>query len=58
MAVVNQKQYTRHSLKKLNKMTAWEVATRIKQLNKWFKYLPANTEAANDMFQTLGEYEI
>jgi hypothetical protein len=41
-AVTNQKQYMRHELKKPNKLTARETATRLRQLNAWLDYYPAD----------------
>ena len=41
-AVTNQKQYMRHEMRKPNKLSARETATRLLQLNAWLEYYPAD----------------
>jgi hypothetical protein len=57
-AVVNQKQYMRHELKKPNKLTARETATRLLQLNTWLAYYPADGEDPTAAVTKLDETEI
>ena len=57
-AVANQKQYMRHSLKKPNKLTARETATRLQQLNAWLEYYPADGQDPAAVITKLDESEI
>lgn len=57
-AAVNQKQYLRHELKKPNKLTARETASRLQQLNTWLKYYPASGNDATTEVTKLDETEI
>ena len=57
-AVVSQKQYMRHELKKPNKLTARETATRLLQLNAWLAYYPADGEDPTAQVTKLDEVEI
>jgi hypothetical protein len=57
-AVTNQKQYMRHELRKPNKLTARETATRLQQLNTWLAYFPADGDDATAAVTKLDEIEI
>ena len=57
-AVVNQKQYLRHELKKPNKLTARETSTRLLQLNTWLSYYPADGEDPAAEVTKLDEIEL
>jgi hypothetical protein len=57
-AVTNQKQYMRHELRKPNKLTARETATRLQQLNAWLSYFPADGEDSTAAVTKLDELEI
>ena len=57
-AVVNQKQYLCHELKKPNKLTAWETSTRLLQLNTWLAYYPADGEDPAAEVTKLDEVEL
>jgi hypothetical protein len=57
-AVSNQKQYMRHELRKPNKLTARETATRLVQLNTWLSYFPSDGEKSTAEVTKLDDMEI
>ena len=57
-AVVNQKQYLRHELKKPNRLTARETSTRLLQLNTWLAYYPADGDNPAAEVTKLDEIEL
>ena len=57
-AVLNEKQYLRHELKKPNRLTARETSTRLQQLNTWLAYYPADGEDPAAEVTKLDEIEL